>query len=323
VGARYRGRQATGDAPRRFAGSDQHLCGIPFRHKISSGFVSRSLNLKLVPALTDVIRKTRPIPATAGARPTLTTSWSVRQPSEMRILIGMVGVAGVIGVLDLLALDTGTSPELRASQPAANAAKVASLDCDEAHFRTTLATLDTQLYSVAPREHIVAPASKLKTDRLTVRQLQVGEMYVPHATYQVGEMDMPMHALQKVAEMDRAAPKRAMEVAEMDRVAPKRAMEVAEMDMAVKRAMEVAEMDMAVKRAMEVAEMDMRVRRTMEVAEMDMRVKRPMQVSEMDMRVRRTLEVAEMDMSSHPTKASAMDVSPQFAVVQGVLDRLQ
>jgi hypothetical protein len=201
----------------------------------------------------------------------------------MRILIGMVGVAGVIGVLDLLASDTGTSPGLRASQPAANAAKVASLDCDEAHFRATLATLDTQLYSVAPREHILAPATKLKTDRLTVRQLQVGEMYAPHATYQVGEMDVPMNITQKVAEMDRAAPKRALEVAEMD----------------------------------------MSVKRTMEVSEQDMRVKRPMQVAEMDMRIRRTPEVAEMDMSSHPTKASAMDVSPQFAVVQGVLDRLQ
>jgi len=36
--------------------------GIPLRHKISSGFVRRQLSPKLVPALTGVVRRTRPIP---------------------------------------------------------------------------------------------------------------------------------------------------------------------------------------------------------------------------------------------------------------------
>jgi hypothetical protein len=36
--------------------------GVPFRHKISSGFVRRQVNPKLVPALTNVIRKTKSEP---------------------------------------------------------------------------------------------------------------------------------------------------------------------------------------------------------------------------------------------------------------------
>ena len=236
----------------------------------------------------------------------------------MRNLLGMVAVAGVLG---LFALSAGASPELRASQPPANAAKVAPFEYGEAHFSATLATHDTQLYSVAPREHIAAPASRLKTDRLTVRQLQAGEMYVPHATYQVGEMDMPVNMVMKVDEMDRAAPKRAIEVAEMD--------------MRVKRPMQVGEMDMSVRRTMEVAEMDMPhlmygvgnmggPHHAAQVGEMDPPVNILNKVDEMDMPANVVQKVDAMAGSpSHPTRASALDVSPRVAAVQRVLDRLQ
>jgi hypothetical protein len=208
----------------------------------------------------------------------------------MRILIGIVAVIGSIGVLDLLASRTGEPSELRAPRPAASAAKVTSSDGDEAHFRATLATLDTQLYSVAPRERFVAPASRIKTDRLTVRQAPLGEM------------DMPTNLVMTVDEMGKI--RRALEIDEMGVV--RRAPEIDEMGK-VRRALEIDEM-VAPKRALEIDEMG--------------QVKRAPEVDERAA-PKRALAVADMSSPSHPTKVSTMDDSPQIAAVQRVLDRLQ
>jgi len=58
------GPSPQGAAPGASPDLTSTCAGIPFRHKISSGFVRQPLNPKLAPVLTDVIRKTRPIPPT-------------------------------------------------------------------------------------------------------------------------------------------------------------------------------------------------------------------------------------------------------------------
>lgn len=51
-----------GGAPGQSPDLTSTCAGIPLRHKISSGFVRRRLDPKLVPTLTGVVRRTRPIP---------------------------------------------------------------------------------------------------------------------------------------------------------------------------------------------------------------------------------------------------------------------
>jgi len=116
-----------------------------------------------------------------------------------RLKLSVIGMAAAVGGIGVLAFQSVAPPApavTPGSETTARTAKVAPLEYDEAHFQATLATLDTQVFSVRPPERAhhqgAAPASRIKTDRMTVRQVpDVASMDMPNAVYRVASMDAP------------------------------------------------------------------------------------------------------------------------------------